>query len=60
MRILPVIVAILAILVKPGLSSQIRLGNDGGYTGIVVKITKDVPEELCPEILSNLKVRKII
>ena len=29
---------------------------DGGYTGIVIKINKDVPEDLCPQILSNLKV----
>jgi hypothetical protein len=39
--------------------SQIRLDPDGGYTGIVIKIDKDVPEEFCPQILSNLQVRKI-
>ena len=38
--------------------SQIRIDPDGGYTGIVIKIDKDVPEDLCPEILTNLKVRK--
>ncbi len=37
--------------------SQIRLDPDGGYTGIVIKIDKDVPEELCPQILSNIQVR---
>jgi hypothetical protein len=37
-------------------SSQIRIDSDGGYTGIVVKIGKEVPEEKCPELLSNLKV----
>ena len=37
--------------------SQIRIDPDGGYTGIVIKIDKDVPEDLCPEILTNLKVR---
>jgi hypothetical protein len=36
--------------------TQIRLDPDGGYTGIVVKIDKDVPEEFCPHILSNLQV----
>lgn len=37
-------------------SSQIRIEADGGYTGIVIKISKDVPEEQCPQILANLKV----
>ena len=37
--------------------SQIRIDPDGGYTGIVIKIDKDVPEDLCPDILTNLKVR---
>lgn len=37
--------------------SQIRLDPDGGYTGIVIKIDKDVPEELCSQILSNIQVR---
>ena len=39
--------------------TQIRIDPDGGYTGIVIKIDKDVPEDLCPEILTNLKVRKL-
>ena len=39
--------------------SQIRLDPDGGYTGIVIKIDKDVPEDSCPQILANLQVRKI-
>ena len=30
---------------------------DGGYTKIVVKISKDVPEKQCPTLLRNLKVR---
>ena len=38
--------------------TQIKIDPDGGYTGIVIKIDKDVPEDLCPEILTNLKVRK--
>lgn len=37
--------------------SQITIDPDGGYTGIVIKINKDVPEDLCPQILSNTKVR---
>ena len=39
--------------------TQIKIDPDGGYTGIVIKIDKDVPEDLCPEILTNLKVRKL-
>ena len=38
--------------------SQIRIDPDGGYTGIVIKINKDVPQDLCPKILSNIKVSK--
>lgn len=37
-------------------ASRIRVEADGGYTGIVVKINKEVPEDACPEILANLKV----
>ena len=40
--------------------SQIQMDPDGGYTGIVVKINKDVPEDLCPQILSNLKVSYVL
>jgi hypothetical protein len=32
--------------------------SDGGYTGIVVKIDKDVPEEECKNLMENLEVRK--
>ena len=39
--------------------SQIRIDPDGGYNGIVIKIDKNVPEDLCPQILKNLKVRKM-
>ena len=38
--------------------SQIQIDPDGGYTGIVIKIDKNVPEEQCPQILNNLKVRR--
>ena len=42
-------------------SRRIQLDlSDGGYKGIVVKIDKDVPEQHCPRILSNLKVSKIL
>ena len=38
-------------------ASQISIDPDGGYKGIVIQIDKNVPEEQCPKILSNLKVR---
>ena len=38
--------------------SRIHIDSDGGYSGIVIKIDKEVPVEKCPEILQNLKVRK--
>lgn len=37
--------------------SRIRIESDGGYAGIVVKISDDVPEDNCPEIIANVKVR---
>ena len=37
--------------------SQIRVDPDGGYTGIVIKIDKEVPEEMCTQNLSHLQVR---
>ena len=40
--------------------SQIRLDPDGGYTGIVIKIDKEVPEEMCTQVLSNLQVRPLL
>ena len=39
-------------------ASQISIDPDGGYKGIVIQIQKNVPEEKCPQILSNLKVRQ--
>ena len=37
--------------------TRIKVDADGGYSGIVVKIDKDVPEEECGRILASLKVR---
>ena len=34
----------------------IKIHSDGGYSGIVIKINDEVPEDNCPEILQNLKV----
>ena len=36
--------------------TRIKVDADGGYSGIVVKIDKDVPEEECGRILASLKV----
>ena len=41
-------------------ASQISIDPDGGYKGIVIQIQKNVPEEKCPQILSNLKVRQLL
>ena len=41
-------------------NQKIRIDPDGGYTGIVVKISKKVPENECPNILTNIKVRNFI
>ncbi len=38
-------------------SAKITVEPDGGYTGIVFKISDDVPEESCADIIENLQVR---
>ena len=38
-------------------ANSLRLDADGGYTGLVFKISEDVPEEECDVILTRLKVR---
>ena len=40
-------------------ANSVRLDADGGYTGLVFKISEDVPEEECDVILTRLKVRPI-
>ena len=40
--------------------SGIKISSDGGYTDIVIKIGDQVPEDHCPEILQNLKVRSTV
>ena len=37
-----------------------RLGPDGRYRGVTVKISDDIPDTNCPTILSNLKVGTLI
>ena len=36
--------------------SRAVVGEDGGYSGVTVRISDDVPEEDCADILQNLKV----
>ena len=36
---------------------SIEIGPDGGYSGIVIKISEDVPEDLCDDILQKIQVR---
>ena len=62
-RLLPGVFFLLALSsailgLSESLQTQIRIEPDGGYTGIVIKINKDVPQDLCPKILSNIKVSK--
>ena len=59
-RTLVVVLGLVVPLVMSMAPSQIRIDPDGGYTGLVIRIDKDVPEELCPKILSNLQVRLLL
>ena len=36
---------------------SIQVEPDGGYSGIVIKISQDVPEEKCHQILQKIQVR---
>ena len=38
--------------------SSLQVESDGGYTGIVFKISEDVPEDLCDDILQRMQVRQ--
>ena len=54
---------VLALLVfATATAASMRMDPDGGYRDIVIKVAGDnsVPEEMCPKIISNIKVfRKI-
>ena len=39
-------------------TTAIQVDKDGGYTDIVVKISSSVPEDSCPKILTNIKVKQ--
>ena len=36
--------------------SDMRLGSDGRYTRVTVRLSDDIPESQCAKILGNLKV----
>ena len=38
--------------------SRVSMGPDGGYKGIVVRIDSQVDQDLYPEIIDNIKVKK--
>ena len=39
-------------------ASKIKISSDGGYGDIVIKIEETVSEDDCPQILSEIEVRK--
>ena len=49
-----------AVVTASSSSSKIRVVGDGGYEGLVIKISDDgnVPEDKCPEIIENIRVSK--
>jgi len=59
------LLGLLAIIALIGVSdaahqgpSRVTLEPDGGYTGIVVKISDEVNDEYCSEIIENFQVKK--
>ena len=49
------------ILMLTSLITAIKIDPDGGYKDLVIRISSDggVPENDCPKILYNIKVREI-
>ena len=50
----PLVLAVLGI--TTAFASGVKIESDGGYTGLVIKIGDEVPEDACPHILENIKV----
>ena len=48
------------VISPPPVVTSIKLEPDGGYTGLVFKIHKDVPEDMCEDIIQRMKVRQMI
>ena len=58
MALLPIFCLLLGLItLQLPTANSVRLDADGGYTGLVFKISEDVPEEECDVILTRLKVR---
>ena len=55
-----VVVALATLTGLPHKSHGMKMDVDGGYRDIVIKVAGDrsVPEEMCPKIISNIKVRQ--
>ena len=49
---------ILIFVIVSNEASKIKISSDGGYGDIVIKIEENVSEDDCPQILSDIEVRK--
>ena len=58
MMILVTLFVFLIISCSVSALSQVHITQDGGYTGIVVKIDKDVHQDECQGIINNIKVNQ--
>ena len=62
LRAIPALLLILAAAAASAASasrlsrSRAVVGEDGGYSGVTVRISDDVPEADCADIIQNLKV----
>ena len=43
-----------------GFATCMRLGDNGRYQQITIKIAEDIPESSCDTVLTNLKVSAIV
>ena len=54
-----ILILILTACYLSSVTSDMRLGSDGRYTRVTVRLSDDLPESQCANILSNLKVCKL-
>lgn len=48
---------VLGALSVVGAGSRVRIGVDGGYSDILIKVAKNTDQKYCRRIISNLQVK---
>ena len=51
-----ILILILTAFYHSPVTSDMRLGSDGRYTRVTVRLSDNIPESQCVRVLTNLKV----